>query len=559
MKFCSKCSAPLKDENSKFCIKCGSPVHAEDSGNDLEKNAPIKTTQRVCSKCGYRLRTEAKYCLKCGKSCEMSKKKTVVQSHVTSLDLDEFTEPAKGKKLLWIFLTIPVIILISVVIYNLGIVGKIKTLGISSLSSSGEHAKLETIEFSTLTDNSGNVYKTVVIGNQVWMAENLRVQIAESWCNNPAKCETYGRLYTWDAAMRACPAGWTLPNNSDWEELKRFVESKVGLGKSGKALKAKTENQSADALPVTDEFGFSAILAGDKTGDKYTFVDETGYYWSADDEDATHAYDWIFSGKSDDMTFGNIAFSYKKNGFSVRCIQKEQVQDIESKTITDVRDGKTYKTVKIGKQAWMAENLAFKTPESRCKENKQSLCKKYGELYTWIDAMQISADYVDKTYRGQGVMRGICPEGWHLPNYSEWISMLNHVGREIPKEKTWIALLNKNEVLEHRSFPNVGSEEELMVHNQIIESLGPGDVDYKEENDMGYNSFSRHHGTDVFGFNALVLGKESCECEDDVEDDYTAFWTSSDAEGKIYVINDDVYLHGNVKDGLLLPIRCVED
>lgn len=105
-------------------------------------------------------------------------------------------------------------------------------------------------------------------------------------------------------------------------------------------------------------------------------------------------------------------------------------------TMTDERDGQTYRTVKIGSQTWMAENLNFETKNSLCVWDSATYCSLLGRLYRWSDAMDSAGTW---SGNGEGCgkgkkcvyqvglqeprFRGVCPEGWHLPTTSEWVSL----------------------------------------------------------------------------------------------------------------------------------------
>lgn len=101
-------------------------------------------------------------------------------------------------------------------------------------------------------------------------------------------------------------------------------------------------------------------------------------------------------------------------------------------TLSDSRDNKTYKTVRIGTQTWMAENLNYNETDntsianySWCYDNEEINCSTYGRLYTWTAAMNISSTYSSKTYNPYSKVKGICPAGSHLPTTSEWNTLTN--------------------------------------------------------------------------------------------------------------------------------------
>jgi uncharacterized protein (TIGR02145 family) len=136
------------------------------------------------------------------------------------------------------------------------------------------------LETGTFTDErDGKEYRTVEMpGGKVWMAQNLNYEIKNSWCypNDEYIGKTYGRLYTWDAAMKACPTGWRLPSKFDWMNLGIALGYTWGgvLGFPSKKLMAESDwfvSKTDDC--GTDDYGFSALPVGscDENGNSLGF------------------------------------------------------------------------------------------------------------------------------------------------------------------------------------------------------------------------------------------------------------------------------------------------
>jgi len=158
-------------------------------------------------------------------------------------------------------------------------------------------------------------YRTVKIGEQTWMAENLNCDVSGSKCydNEPAKCVTYGRFYNWETAKIVCPSGWHLPSDEEWTTLTDYVGGDSTAGTKLKATSGWTNSGNG-----TDDFGFSALPGGNGNGTGFGIVGDYGYWWSRTESDATYAYRRIMRYHNSDV--GRYSSS-KSNLFSVRCLR----------------------------------------------------------------------------------------------------------------------------------------------------------------------------------------------------------------------------------------------
>jgi uncharacterized protein (TIGR02145 family) len=280
------------------------------------------------------------------------------------------------------------------------------TFTLSCSSDNGDNGDEGGINFNygSVTDNGGRTYKTVQIGEQTWMAENLNYDAEGSKCNNdyPANCEKYGRLYTWSTAQSACPSGWHLPSDAEWTALTDYVGGETIAGEKLKAKSGWDNNNNGNG---TDEFGFSALPGGGGgSNGSFGYVGTLGYWWSSTEYSAALAW-----GRR--MAYGGAVVERsnygKANLYSVRCVQDP---DVIGGTFIDSRDDKTYKYATIGTQTWMAENLNYNASGSECYSNSDANCTKYGRLYDWATA------------------KTVCPSGWHLPSDAEWTALTDYVG-----------------------------------------------------------------------------------------------------------------------------------
>ena len=183
----------------------------------------------------------------------------------------------------------------------------------------------KTKEFCDSRTNAYQIYKMVTIGTQTWMAENLNYETTtgSSCYNDAASCSGLGRLYTLSAADESvCPNGWHLPNNTEWELLKKNAG-----GDAEAAQNLKAYSSGWDEAFGTDKYGFAAEPAGIYDGKKYTGKTVMTAYWSSTiiDEmgDMTYYHFTITDEDEAKITtvYTNISIEEYPNRYSVRCIK----------------------------------------------------------------------------------------------------------------------------------------------------------------------------------------------------------------------------------------------
>ena len=110
--------------------------------------------------------------------------------------------------------------------------------------------------------------------------------------------------------------------------------------------------------------------------------------------------------------------------------QKAAKAVVQRGSFSDQRDGKTYKTVKIGSQTWMAENLNYNASSNKCYKNNESNCATYGRLYDWSTTMALPSSCNENSCSSQiqSKHRGICPSGWHIPSKDELQELVDFAG-----------------------------------------------------------------------------------------------------------------------------------
>ncbi|MBR2470977.1 MAG: fibrobacter succinogenes major paralogous domain-containing protein [Fibrobacter sp.] len=170
-------------------------------------------------------------------------------------------------------------------------------------------------EVTSLVDvRDGKTYKITTIRSQIWMAENLNYETADSYCYGDvaSNCAIYGRLYSWFDALTACPSGWHLPDSLEFKALFLAVG---GRDVAGKLLKSTTGWDSNGN--GTDDYSFSALPAGFYDG-VFRAAGSIAYFWSSTERSDGNASIMLLDFAFDRGYFLNFP---KPTGLSVRCLK----------------------------------------------------------------------------------------------------------------------------------------------------------------------------------------------------------------------------------------------
>ena len=314
----------------------------------------------------------------------------------------------------------------------------------------------------------------------------------------------------------------TSANNEPSEDVTLSSSDKAESSSSEKTISSSSEKKSAgDKKSSSSEKSSNDVKSSSSEdandGEKFSSSEK------AAEESSSSAKNTV-SSSSEEESSSSLAGS---------------VYDAAKKTLTDNRDGQVYKTVTIGNQIWMAENLNYadssETPslkgKSWCYDDSNEYCDKYGRLYTWaaaIDSVKLaSAENPKDCGYGKecglsGVVQGICPESWHLPDTAEWRGLFAAVGGQ---DAAGIMLKSKTGWVEDGN------------------------------------------GTDDYSFSALPVGWRDAFLFNRVGDN-TVFWSSTEKHDEIFhnysylmelnYNNDGAYLGNDSKD-YGFSIRCVKD
>lgn len=362
----------------------------------------------------------------------------------------------------------------------------------------------------SITDRrDGKTYKTVKIGAQTWMAENLAYETGDSWCydNRESNCLKMGRIYPESNLRYICPEKWKLPSKEDVEtlingvgrnEVKYLLNAYYGgLAGAGDGEEGVWFTSDISFVTSTTDYNnpygrmpYVLSIDGNKAYVQSLNGNIIGYsvrcilndsesggvlkLLISQTKDASEAaYDLMKNEKfSKDIDRvlkdvaglqttgktvlgrrqeqGDGANQYKKVKNDANMVEKTDYTILENNNefyVIDFRDGNKYKIAKILGRIWMTENLNFQEENSFCYENERKNCSVYGRLYMWDAAIKS------------------CPKGWHLPSKEEMNGISDLQVNELKSSKGWCDDRNGEDLFMFSAIPAGLRDEKALYYD----------------------------------------------------------------------------------------------
>ncbi len=320
--------------------------------------------------------------------------------------------------------------------------------------------------YDSVTDAAGEIYKTIVIDGLTWTAENSRYTDQDVTCyENDAISdfkEKYGCLYIHEDAEKVCPAGWHLPSKGEFNILTLNGVFRSAGGHAFFALIASSDAWSDYENMGADDFGFAALPAGtvntayvDTPYTAYYFLGEAAQFWSSTMFSDDEAYYMDISQMGAGTSWARLNY-----GYAVRCVKDytcsaHSTWDPEQGCICDQgfaghrcnicaggysgedchwtgdyvedsRDGESYRSVTLGSQIWLAENMHYADlPHYSVKGQAQNDAV-FGYLYTYDAATDA------------------CPDGFRLPSEDDFRLLFSYMQENPTTQSLFLDLISKD-------------------------------------------------------------------------------------------------------------------
>ena len=297
-----------------------------------------------------------------------------------------------------------------------------------TIENDGMYLNLKSMKLVDLRD--GQTYDVELRSDStLHMIQPLNYETPDSRCYNnlPENCKRYGRLYTWldvtqtknfscIATEKICPQGWTISPDGTKGYYGGYFEHGENYRGIGKVqLYWGTHPLSTMVVDKNCDENIEYKKFCKDTSD----CNFDSYYWYTDAL-YVHCY---YPQKMKIPDSIKIQTTYTVPDYAIADITKEYSGEYGE--IIDERDGNIYKTVEIGTQTWMAENLRYAIDSSWCYDRNCNENEYLGRYYRWEQAIGQSK-YPSKDSL-QWPIQGVCPKDWHIPTFEEWETLFSYI------------------------------------------------------------------------------------------------------------------------------------